>query len=146
MKHYLKEVMDTRPFKFFHWHVVAFIHFMLSDDSFERPPCIALVQHQVRRTIRWLWRTRLASSCLRGRRISLGRMNCLNRLYINQRVVQVHRQMCKLRNFGKRSLTRLLLLGALTTWKVIQVHGTRYRLRLSLPCLDGSHLDNWWCS
>ena len=41
--------MDSRAFKFSHWHVVAFIDFFISDDSFERPPCVVLVQHQIRR-------------------------------------------------------------------------------------------------
>ena len=73
-------------------------------------------------------------------------MNCLDRLHIHQRVVQVHCQRCKLGNLGKRSLTRLLLLWASMTWKVVQVHSIGYRLRLSLPYLDRSHLDDWWCS
>ena len=146
-KHYLKEVMDAKVFKFFHWHVVAFIDFMLSDDSFERPPYVALVQHQVRRTIRWLWRIRLVRSFdWKGRRISLDGMDCLDRLHINWRVVQVYRRGCELGNLGKRSLTRFLLLGTSTTWKVVQIHSTGYRLRLSFPYLDGSYLDNWWCN
>ena len=33
----------------------------------------------------------------------------------------------------------------MTTREIIQVHSTGYRLRLPLPGLDGSHLDQWGC-
>ena len=32
------------------------------------------------------------------------------------------------------------------SWEVVQVHSTGYWLRLPLPSLDGSHLDQWGCS
>ena len=32
------------------------------------------------------------------------------------------------------------------TWKVVQIHDTGYRLGFSLPCLNESFLDDWWCS
>ena len=43
VKHYLKKVMDTRAFKLFRLHIVAFIDSIVSDDSFEHPPCENLV-------------------------------------------------------------------------------------------------------
>ena len=72
-------------------------------------------------------------------------MNWLDKLCIDRRVIQVYRWGCKLGNLGKRSLARFLLLRTLTTWKLVQIHNTRYRLRFSLPCLDGSFLDHWRC-
>ena len=68
--------MDSRAFKFSHWHVVTFIDFIVSDNPFECPPCVVLVQHQIRRMVRWLRRTRLARIFgWRGRKISLDGMN-----------------------------------------------------------------------
>ena len=72
-------------------------------------------------------------------------MDCLDELHVHQRFVQVHCWRCKLRNLGKGSLTWFLLLGASTTWEIVQVHSTGYRLRLPFPSLDGSHLDQWGC-
>ena len=69
--------------------------------------------------------------------------NCLDGYHVDHRVVQVYRRRCKLWNLGKRSLARLLLLRTSMTWKVIKVHCTRYGLRLFLPYLDGSPLDDW---
>ena len=135
--------MDSRAFKFSHWHV-AFIDFMVSDDPFECPPCVAFIQHQIRRTIRWLRRTRLVRIFdRRGRKINLDGMNCLDGLHINKGIIQVHRQGCELRNLGNRSLNRLLLLGTSTTWEVVQIHSTRYWHRFPLPSLDGSYWDHW---
>ena len=147
---YLKEVMDTRAFKLLHWHIVAFINLIISDYAFERPLCVALVQHQVRRMIRQLWQMRLARSLgWRGSRISLDGMNCLDGLHVNWKFVQIYCRGCKLGNLGKRSLVnlaRFLLFRTSTTWKVVQIHNTRYRLRFSLLCLDRSFLDDWWSS
>ena len=136
--------MDSRTFKFSHWHVVTFIYFIVSDDPFERPPCVALVQHQIRRTVRWLGRTRLARIFgWRERKISLDGMNCSDGLHINKGFVQVHSRGCELRNLGNRSLNRLLLLGTSTTWEVVQIHSTGYWLRFPLPSLDESYWDHW---
>ena len=44
-KTYLKKVVDARTFKLLHWHVIALVHLTVSDDSFKRPPRIALVQN-----------------------------------------------------------------------------------------------------
>ena len=129
--------MDARTFKFLHWHVVTFVNFMLSDDPFERPPCITLIQNQIGRTIRGLRRARLARSFGWRGRIGLDGMDCLDGLHIHQRFVQVHCWWYKLGDLWKGSLTWLL--RASTTWKVVQVHSTRYWLRLPLPSLDGSH-------
>ena len=138
--------MDTRAFKLLHWHIVAFIDFIISDYSFERPPCVALVQHQVRRTLKWLWRMKLMRSLgWRGSRISLGGMNCLDGLHIDWRFVQLYCWGCKLGNLGKRSLARFFLFRTLTIGKVVQFYSTGYRLRFSLPYLDKSFLDDWWC-
>ena len=143
-KTYLKKVMDTRTFKFLYWHIVAFVDFIVSNNPLERSPCIVFVQHQVKRTIKWLWRRRLTSSLgLRGR-FSLNRMNCLDGLHINWRFVQVHCWRYEFRHLGKRSLVslnRFLLLRTSTTWKVVQIHSSGYRLGFSLPSLDGSFLD-----
>ena len=82
-------------------------------------------------------------------RINLNGMNCLDGLHIDWRFVQIYRQGYKLRNFGKRSLVSLnrsLFFRTSATWKVIQIHNTGYRLGFSLPRLDGSFLDDWWCS
>ena len=72
-------------------------------------------------------------------------MNCLDKLHINWRVVQVYSPGCKLGDLGKRSLVKLLLLRISMNWKVVQIHNTGYRLRFSLPYLDGSFLDDWCC-
>ena len=72
-------------------------------------------------------------------------MDCLDGLHVHQRFVQVHCWRCKLGNLGKGSLTWFLLLGATTTWEVVQVHNIGYWLRLPFPSLDGSHLDQWGC-
>ena len=69
----------------------------------------------------------------------------MDKLRIDRRVVQFYRWGCKLGNLGKRSLARFLLLRTSTTWKVVQIPSTGYRLRFSLPCLDESFLDDWWC-
>ena len=119
---------------------------MLSDDPFERPPCITLVQNQIGRTIRGLGRARLTRSFGWRGRIALDGMDYLDGLHIHQRFVQVHCWRYKLGDLGKGSLSRLLLLRASTTWEVVQVHSTGYWLRLSLPSLDESHLDRWRCS
>ena len=144
-KTYLKKVMDAGTFKLLHWHVITLIHLTISDDSFERSPCITLVQNQIWRTIRGLRQARLARSFGWRERIALNGMDCLDGLHIHQRFVQVHCWRYKLGNLGKESLTWLLLLGASTSWEVVQVHSTRYWLRLPLPNLDGSHLDQWGC-
>ena len=76
-------------------------------------------------------------------------MNYLDGLHIDWRFVQIYRRGYKLRNLGKRSLVNLnrsLLFKTSTTWKVVQIHGTGDRLGFSLPYLDGSFLDDWWCS
>ena len=99
--------MDTKTFKFLYWHIIAFIDFIVSNNPLERPPCVTFVQHQIRRTIRWLWRRRLTSSLgLRGR-FSLNGMNCLDGLHIDWRFVQVYRRRYEFRNLGKRSLISL---------------------------------------
>ena len=80
-----------------------------------------------------------------GGRFTLNRMDCLDRLYIYCRFIQVHYWRYKFRHLGKRSLVSLgfLLLGTSTTWKVVQIHSSGYRLSFSLPSLDGSFLDDW---
>ena len=104
-KTYLKKVVDARTFKLLHRHVIALVHLTISDDSFERPPRITLVQNQIQRTIRGLRRARLARSFGLRRRITLDGMDCLDGLHIHQRFVQVHCWRCKLGNLGKGSLT-----------------------------------------
>ena len=88
----------------------------------------------------------MSSLGLEGR-FTLNRMNCLDGLYIDWRFVQVYRRRYKFRHLGKRSLVSLglLLLGTSTTWKVVQIHSSGYRLGFSLPGLDGSFLDDWSC-
>ena len=139
---YLEKVMDARTLKLLHWHVVTFVNFMISDDPFERPPCITLVQNQIRGTIRGLGRARLVRSFGSRGRIRLGRMNYLDGLHVH-RFVQVHCWWYELRNLGKGSLTWLLLLVATTTGKVVQVHIAWDWLGLPLPSLDGSHFGSW---
>ena len=134
--------MDSRTFKFSHWHVVTFIYFIVSDDPFERPPCVALVQHQIRRMVRWLRRARLARIFGWRGRISLDGMNCLDGFHVNKGLVQVHSRGYELRNLGNWSLDRFLLLGTSTTWKVVQIHSTGYWFRLPLPSLDGRYWDH----
>ena len=139
---YLEKVMDARAFKLLHWHVVTFVNFTFSDDSFKRPPCVTLVQNQIRWTIRGLRRARLMRSFGRRGRIRLDRMNCLDGLHVHHRFVQVHCWWCELRNLWKGSLTWLLLLVATTTGEVVQVHSAWDWLRLPLPSLDGSHFGS----
>ena len=82
-KTYLKKVMDARTFKLLHCNVIALVHLTISDDSFERPPCVTLIQNQIRRTIRGLRRARLARSFGLKGRITLDGMDYLDRLHIH---------------------------------------------------------------
>ena len=127
MKFVYLKVMNGRTFKVFHWHVITWIYFVISDYSLERPPCITLIQNQVGRTFRRLWRMRLARSFGWEGRINLDMWNYLDKHYINHRVVQVYRQ-SKLWNFRKRSFARFLFLRTSMTWKVVQIHWTRLDL------------------
>ena len=52
----------------------------------------------------------------------------------------MYRRRRKLWNLGRRSLTRLLLLGTSTTRKVTKVHRARYTI--PFPSLDNRLLDN----
>ena len=76
-------------------------------------------------------------------------MNCLDRLHINWRFIQVYRRGYKFRNLRKRSLVslnRFLLFRTSTTRYVVQILNSGYRLGFSLPYLDESFLEDWWCS
>ena len=68
---YLKKVMNGRMFKVLHWHIITWIHFIVSDDFFERLPCITLVQHQVWRMLRQLWGMSPTSFSWRGKILRL---------------------------------------------------------------------------
>ena len=124
---YLKEVMDGKTFKVFHWHIIAWTYFIVSDYSLECPPCITLVQHQVGRTCRRLRRMRLARSFSWKGRIGLDGKDYLDGHHINHKIVQVYRR-SKFWNFGRRSLARFLFLRTSMTWKVVQIHWTRLDL------------------
>ena len=137
---YLKKVMNSRSFKVLHWHVVTWIHFIISDNPFERPPRITFVQHQVRRLLRWLRGMRSARSFSWRGRISLDGRNSLDGHHVNHWVVRIYRRRSKFWNLWKRILARLLLLRTSTTWKVTKVH--RARNSLPFPCLDSRLLDN----
>ena len=137
---YLKKVMNGRSFKVLHWHVVTWIHFIISDNPFERPPRITFVQHQVRRLLKRLRGMRSARSFSWRGRISLDGRNSLDGHHVNHWVVQIYRRRSKFWNLWKRILVRLLLLRTSTTWKVTKVH--RARNSLPLPCLDSKLLDD----
>ena len=137
---YLKKVMNGRSFKVLHWHVVTWIHFIISDNPFEHPPRITFVQHQVRRLLRRLRGMRSARSFSWRGRISLDGRNGLDGHHINHWVVQIYRRRSKFWNLWKRILARLLLLRTSTTWKVTKVH--KARNSLPLPCLDSKLLDD----
>ena len=115
---------------------------MFSDESFERPPSITLVQHQVRRTFGWLWRMSPMRSfgCKRRKILKLDRWSGLDRYQVHCRVVQVYRRKREFWNLGRRSLARLLLHRTSTSGKVAKVHRTRYAL--PLPSLDDKLLDD----
>ena len=138
---YLEKVMDARTLKLLHWHVVTFVNLMISDDPFERPPCITLVQNQIRGTIRGLRRVRLVRSFGSRGRIRRNRMNRLDGLHVHHRLVQVHCWWHELGNLWKRR-PWLLFFVATTTGKVVQIHSTRDWFRLPLPSLDGSHFSS----
>ena len=137
---YLKNDMNGGSFKVLHWHIVTWIHFIVSDNPFERPPRITFIQHQVGRLLKRLRGMSLArSSSWRGR-ISLDERNGLDEHHVNHWVVQMYRRRSKFWNLGKRILVRLLLLRTSTTWKVTKVHWARNSL--PLPCLDNRFLDD----
>ena len=134
--------MNGRMFKVPHWHIITWIHFIVSDDFFERLPCISLIQHWVRRTLRRLWGLSPARSfSWKGKILRLDKWNGLDGCHVNHWVVQIYRQRSVLWDLGKRGLTGLLLLKTSTTWKVTKVHRARYCL--SFFCLDGKFLDDW---
>ena len=125
--------MNGKSFKVLHWHVVTWIHFIISDNPFERPPCITFVQHQVKRLLRRLKGMRSARSFSWRGRISL------DGHHVNHWDVQIYSRRSKFWNLWKRVLARLLLLRTSTTWKVTKVH--RARNSLPFPCLDSRLLD-----
>ena len=133
--------MNGRLFKVLHWHIVTWIHFIVSDNPFERSPRITFIQHQVRRLLRRLRGMSLARSFGWRGRISLDRQNGLVGHHVNHWVVQIYHRRSKFWNLGKRILARLLLLRTLTTWKVTKVHWAENSL--PLPCLDSRLLDDW---
>ena len=134
--------MNDRTFKVSHWHIITWIHFIFSDDSFGRLPCITLVQHQVKRTLRWLWGMSLTRSfSWRGKILRLDRWNGLDGCHVNHWAVQNYHWRSELWDLGKRGLAGLLLLETSMTWKVTEVRQARYRL--PLPCLDGRFLYDW---
>ena len=134
--------MDGRTLKVLYWHVVASIHLMFSDESFERPSRITLVQHQVRKTLGWLWRMSPMRSfgCRRRKILRLDGWNGLDGYQVHCWVVQVYRRRREFWNLGRRSLTKILLLRTTTSWKVTKVHRTGYAP--PLPSLDDRLLDD----
>ena len=133
--------MNGRSFKVLHWHIVTWIHFIVSDNPFERSPRITFVQHQVGRLLRWLRGMSLVRSFGWRGRIGLDGRNGLDGHHVNHWVVQIYRWRSKFWNLGKRILARLLLLRTSTTWKVTKVYWARNNL--PLPCLDSRLLDDW---
>ena len=139
---YLEKVMDGKTLKVLHWHVIAYVHLIVSDKAFERPPSITLVLHQVGMTLGLLWRMSSVRSfgCKRRKVLRLDEWNGLDGNQVHWWVVQVYHRGREFWNLGKNSLARLLLLGTLTTWKVTKVHRTGYAL--PLPSLDNRLLDD----
>ena len=103
--------MNGRSFKVLHWHIVTWIHFIVSDNPFERSPCITFVQHQVGRLLRRLRGMNLARSFGWRGRIGLDRHNGLDGHHVNHWVVQIYRQRSKFWNLGKRILLGFCFLG-----------------------------------
>ena len=136
---YLKKVMNGRSFKVFHWHVVTWIHFIVSDYPLERPPRIAFVQHQVRRLLRRLRRMGSTWSFSWRGRISLDGRNGLDGHHVDNWFVQVYRLGGKLGNSWRRIFGRFWLLRTSTTGKVVKVH--RARDSFPFPCLGRRFLD-----
>ena len=118
-----------------HWHIITWIHFIISDDFFERLPCITLVQHQVWRMLRQLWGMSPTSFSWRGKILRLD--GC----HVNHWVIQIYRRRSEFWDPRKRGLAGPLLLETSMTWKVAEVHQARYWL--PFPCLDGRFHDNW---
>ena len=138
--------MNGRSFKVFHWHIVTWIHFIVSDNPFECSPRITFVQHQVRRLLRRLRGMSLVRSFGWRGRIGLDGRNGLDGHHVNHWVVKIYRWRSKFWNLGKRILARLLLLRTSTTWKVTKVHWARNSLPLPCPdsiFLDSRFLDDW---
>ena len=144
---YLKKVMDGRTLKVLYWHVITWVHLIVSDDSFKCPPSITLVQYQVRRTLGFLWRVGLVRSfCCKRREVfrldgwsSLDGWSGLG-YQVHCRSVQVYRCKRELWNLWRRSLARLLFLGTSTSRKVTKVHRAGYTLPLS--SLDARLMDD----
>ena len=134
--------MNGWTFKVPYWHIITWIHFIVSDDSFERLPCIILIQHQVRRMLRRLWGiSPMRSFSWRGKILRLDGWNGLDGCHVNHWVVQIYYWRSEIWDLRKRGLAGLLLLKTSTTWKVTKVHRARYRL--PFPCLDSRFLDDW---
>ena len=133
--------MNGRSVKVFHWHIVTWVHFIASDNSFKRPPCITLIQHQVGRLLRQFWGMSLARSFSWRGRINLDGWNGLDGRHVNHWVIQIYRQRSKFWDLRKRSLARLLLLRTSTTWKVTEVHWARNSF--PFPYMDNRLLDDW---
>ena len=133
--------MDGRMLKVLYCHIITSVHLIVSDESFERPSSITLIQHQVGRTLGLLWRmSHVRSFSCRRKIFRLDRWNGLDGNQVHCWVVQVYRRRSELWNLGKRSLARILLLGTSTTWKVTKVHKTGYAF--PLPGLGDRLLDN----
>ena len=134
--------MDGRMLKVFHLHVIACIHLIVSDESFEHLPSIALIQHQVGKTLVLLWRmSPVRSFGYRRRKIlRLDRWNGFDEYQVHRQVIQVYRRGREFWNLERRSLTKPFLLWTLMTWKVTKVNRTGYAL--SLPSLDDRLLDD----
>ena len=134
--------MDDRMFKVFHWHVATWVHLIVSNEPFECPPTITLIQHQVRRTLGFLWRVSLVGSfgCRRRKVLRFdGWRSNLDENQVHCWVVQGYYNKKEFWNLGRRSLARLLLLGTSTSRKVTRVYRAGYTLPFSN--LDDRFLD-----
>ena len=139
---YLEKVMDGKTLNALHWYVIACVHLIVSDESFEHLPSVTLVQHQVGRTLGLFWRMNPVRSfgCRRRKVIRLDEWNVLDGYQVHCWVIQVYCRGREFWNLGGRSLARLLLLWTSMTWKVTKV--IRTGKALSLPNLDDRLLDN----
>ena len=97
--------MNGWTFKVPHWHIITWIHFIVSDDSFERLPCIILIQHQVRRTLKRLWGiSPMRSFSWRGKILRLDGWNGLDGCHVNHWVVQIYYWRSEIWDLRKRVL------------------------------------------
>ena len=109
---YLEKVMDGKTLKVLHWHVIAYVHLIVSDKAFKRPPGITLVLHQVGMTLGLLWKMSSIRSfgCKRRKVLRLDGWNGLDGNQVYCWVVQVYHHGREFWNLGKRVLPNFYFL------------------------------------